>query len=253
MDLGPSPIGPFAQAAYEELATFLLDQLGLKRTGLDIYSQAADGGVVVEIPPLITDADGKPIANTKFPVDIAEKRADRIAVPGVVSGQSRLFSGQNVPNIAPEMRGTASWSVDELLDAMLRTFARKKQAMADTDRDAFRELLHRVLERFGDFTRNPGNQPDTRALNYASTNVYQLLSAVATRVLAQIEIANAELDSIDVRPSATCRFDSVCFDVEVAFFDRSNFLAARSVVAQTVDVSDIVPVMLGTERFFVRR
>ena len=62
-----------------------------------------------------------------------------------------------------------------------------------------------------------------------------------------------ELDSISVRPSPTCREDSECYDVEVAFFDPENVLKSKYVIARTVDVSDVVPVPLADERTYRRR
>ena len=63
-----------------------------------------------------------------------------------------------------------------------------------------------------------------------------------------------DLDTIAVERSPLCRPDSDCWDVKLTFFNPSKvFEQARKVYRFTVDVSDVVPVMVGPVRtWFVR-
>jgi len=59
-----------------------------------------------------------------------------------------------------------------------------------------------------------------------------------------------QLDSIDVVRSPFCRKDSDCWDVKLKFFDPENDRRANRVLRYTIDVSDIMPVTLGTPRLW---
>jgi hypothetical protein len=57
------------------------------------------------------------------------------------------------------------------------------------------------------------------------------------------------LDQIDVEKSPICRLDSECWDVVLYFFNPMNVLGeARRAYRFTVDVSDVVPVLIGDIR-----
>jgi len=56
------------------------------------------------------------------------------------------------------------------------------------------------------------------------------------------------LDEIQVVQSPICRKDSDCWDVQLYFFNSKDVLASRLVSRFTVDVSDVVPVIVGTVR-----
>ena len=63
-----------------------------------------------------------------------------------------------------------------------------------------------------------------------------------------------DLDTIEVERSPICRPESDCWDVKLTFFNPSKvFEQARKVYRFTVDVSDVVPVTVGSVRsWFVR-
>jgi hypothetical protein len=57
------------------------------------------------------------------------------------------------------------------------------------------------------------------------------------------------LDTIEVERSPICRQDSDCWDVKLIFFNpEKQFEVARKVFRFTVDVSDVVPVLVGDVR-----
>ena len=57
-----------------------------------------------------------------------------------------------------------------------------------------------------------------------------------------------ELDSIGVEPGPPCRVGSDCQDVKLFFYPGRQVQTTRMVYRFTVDVSDVVPVMVGPMR-----
>jgi hypothetical protein len=97
--------------------------------------------------------------------------------------------------------------------------------------------------------RNLGITSEERAINYAATNAFQIGHVYASAIKE-----NMELDAIEVERSPICRVDSDCWDVKLLFFypDR-QVQTVRRAYRFTVDVSDVVPVMVGPVRaWFVR-
>jgi hypothetical protein len=107
--------------------------------------------------------------------------------------------------------------------------------------------------------RNPGLNPEHRALNHASTRLFSVLGAVAAELIAneKADIGKAaktyELDDIVVKPSEIGYAGSDCWDVEVSFFNPENQHEALVVVSQTIDVNDTIPALTDKPRKFRRR
>lgn len=147
--------------------------------------------------------------------------ADRVAVPGWVSGSAQLRGGRRLPILWPELRGLRSWP------------ARAPAGAAPA-----------FLERVAYETRNLGLAPPERAINYAATQALQV-----ERIFHAARESNLRLDSLAVAPSPICRPEADCWDVKLIFFDPARRLEqARVVYRFTVDVSDVVPVSLGKVR-----
>ena len=92
--------------------------------------------------------------------------------------------------------------------------------------------------------RNFGLEPRDRALNFAATNAFAV-----ERLFGQAAGSALQLDQIDVDRSPVCRLDADCWDVVLYFFNPANVLGeARRAYRFTVDVSDVVPVLLGDIR-----
>jgi cyanobactin maturation PatA/PatG family protease len=242
---GIRPEGPFSEAAYEELASFLLGQQGLKRAGLDIYYDKNEN------PIDISRQDAKPqAAKAQRPIaakDVLDSHVvERVALPGTITGKVRLLTNEVVPTIRFDMRGSATWSTAVLVDAVVGP-SKSEGDLAD--------FARRILDRLEDDTRNLGLAAEDRAKNYASTALAAIIRSLAdtNKFQRYIKTENAEYDSIVVNRSQVCRQDSECHDVDIYFFDKSNFLAPRSVVSVTVDVSDVVPVRIGFERIYAKR
>jgi hypothetical protein len=171
-----------------------------------------------------------------------EEGVERISVPGVLSGQARLSTGQTVPIVVPELRGMYSWSTAELVKVVLgappsptATAAEKKEYEDKTA--GVKNFLDRVYHGL----RNLGLLPQDRALNYAATNAFNV-----ERMFESAVKDNMELDSIKVTRSPVSRPNSDCWDIEVYFFyPERQVQTVRKVYRFTIDVSDIVPVTIG--------
>ncbi len=96
--------------------------------------------------------------------------------------------------------------------------------------------------------RNLGVTGEDRALNYSATNAVQIADVVRVSTQQQLD-----LDTILVKKSPICRINSECYDVELSFFNPNNTNVANRVFRFTVDVSDVIPVTVGTVRTWTKR
>jgi hypothetical protein len=172
---------------------------------------------------------------------LAEHHTDeieRISVAGVLAGQATLLNGHVVPVIVPELRGMSSWNTAALARAVAGADDTKKKAAVESFLDRVYHGLH-----------NLGLAPEDRALNFAATNALQ-----AGEVFQSALGAGLELEAIGVERSALCRPDSDCWDVTLTFFDpQQPAHALRRAYRFTVDVSDVVPAMIGRVRAWTVR
>jgi cyanobactin maturation PatA/PatG family protease len=167
---------------------------------------------------------------------LADENVERVSIPGYIAGSIRLMSGQTVPVIIPEVRGMYSWTVPALIDSLM-------EATPTASRENVTGKLREYLERTYYDYRNLGITPQERALNFSATNAFQ----VAT-VMADAAIGDLGLESITVEKSPVCRPDSDCYDVKLQFFNLVDNRRSGKVYRFTVDVSDVIPVTIGTVR-----
>ena len=167
-------------------------------------------------------------------LDATRNKEQRVSIPGLISGSTRLLNGMTVPVVFPDLRGMYKWQSHELIAAAKAAVG--KDVATD---DAIFNFLNRVYYEL----RNLGVAPQERALNFAATNAYQTNVAFADSAGR-----NLALDSITVAKSPICRPDSDCWDVQLLMFDPENERRASRVYRYTVDVSDVLPVTVGTVR-----
>lgn len=172
-------------------------------------------------------------------LDATRNREQRVSIPGVIAGSTRLLNGMTVPVIFPDLRGMYKWQSHELIAAAKAAVGKD----VAPDDDIF-NFLNRVYYEL----RNLGVAPQERALNFAATNAYQTNVA-----FAEAAGRNLALDSITVAKSPICRPDSDCWDVQLLMFDPENERRASRVYRYTVDVSDVLPVTVGTVRTWAVR
>jgi cyanobactin maturation PatA/PatG family protease len=179
--------------------------------------------------------------------DQIDGRAERVSIPGVLDGSVSLLTGQQVPVLVPELRGMYNWTTEELVVAVT---GRKPGAEGQKkDWEVKAESLRNFLERIYYEVRNTGQTPQERALNFAATNAFNL-----EKVFESAAKKKLQLDEIGVDPSPLCRPDSDCWDVRLIFFDPEDALGhARTAYRFSVDVSDVVPVLVGPVRSWAMR
>jgi hypothetical protein len=181
----------------------------------------------------------------EFLNDQFRHRAERIAVPGIVTGHATLLNGQRVPVINPDLLGLCNWSTDALIDAVLCT---SPEADDPEHEKKVRAVLRRFLDRLCYELRNPGRLAPERALNYAGTNLFEFKP-----ILSTLDTATA-LDRIHVERSTNGRPRSDCWDITLSFFDPDQPLQTiRKIYRYTIDVSDVIPVTVGEIRSWVVR
>ena len=167
-----------------------------------------------------------------------DQRAERVSIPGYVDGSIRLSSGQSIPVLVPEIRGMYNWTTKAFIEACVGK---------SDDSEKYRgkmEGMTNFLNRVYYEIRNMGVEPSDRALNFAATNAFQI-----ERIFEKAVNNGQQLDQIEVTRSPICRTDSDCWDVVLYFFNPKKVLEeARRAYRFTVDVSDIVPVLIGEIR-----
>ncbi|UGY91094.1 PatA/PatG family cyanobactin maturation protease [Streptomyces gobiensis] len=175
-----------------------------------------------------------------------EEYIERVSIPGRLTGRTvKLFSGQVVPVIeVAARRGMYGWNTNTLAAAALQAARRHPTGENEALTGRFREFLARIYYDL----RNLGTTSADRALNFAATNAFQAADTFASAVADGMT-----LDTIDVEKSPFCRLHSDCWDVKLRFFDPENNRRARKVHRFTIDVSDLIPVTLGTVRTWSER
>jgi cyanobactin maturation PatA/PatG family protease len=174
-----------------------------------------------------------------------QQKAERIAVPGVITGQVTLLNGHQVPVINPDLRGLTNWPTEGLIDAVL---SYPGDAATPANAEELRPLIREFLDRIYFELRNAGRTPQERALNYAGTNLVSL-----KQILGMLH-SRRTLDWIKVGPSTVCRPSSDCWDITVSFFDPEQPMqTVRTIYRYTVDVSEVIPVTIGDIRSWTAR
>lgn len=167
------------------------------------------------------------------------RRILTIAIPGHIVGSVRLLSGQTVPVLRPVVRGMTSWNTEALTQRVSKQFSEDKQEAA---RIGTVKFLNRIYYQY----RNMGVTPEDRALNYAGTDFIE-----AADILTEALGEGFQLDDIRVTKSSYCRPESDCWDIQLVFYFPKDIMGvSRRVYSYTVDVSDVIPVLVGFARTF---
>jgi len=246
-------------ADYPSESTKVIWTLNLDAT--PIYAVEAESAYAEEVYGVLRSA----LRNQNRPKS-DQNYVSRVSIPGVITAKTRrLFSGQIVPLVIAQARGLSTWNESALLesvaDAVLPQVETKPADTRPTlSRDDLLFYVRNFLDKIYYELRNLGQSPSDRALNYAATNAFTFANGV---ILQQAMLSPWELpgegirniytlDTISVAKSPYCRPDSICYDVQVRFFDPESDRRARSVYQYTIDVSDEMPVSLApTHQFFV--
>jgi cyanobactin maturation PatA/PatG family protease len=170
---------------------------------------------------------------------------ERCSIPGVIVGKTRLLLGQEVPVIVPEVRAMYSWDTAALVKAVAgRPRANGSRRNGNGKHAAKLAGIQNFLHRIYHEHRNLGALPEHRAMNYAATNALDL-DPIYEDALKE----NMELHNVKCTRSPIGRPGSDCWDVEIYFFRPQDQVAnVKKVYRYTVDVSDIVPAIVGPVR-----
>jgi hypothetical protein len=158
--------------------------------------------------------------------------------------------GEVVPVIVPDLRGMYSWSTAALVEAVAGPAPAPEAPEAEKQAHAGQRAgVENFLQRVYHELRNLGLLPRDRALNFAATNAFEVARIYQAAIKEKME-----LESINVLASPISRPGSDCWDVEVYFFyPERQVQTVRRVHRFTVDVSDTVPVTIGTTRSWFTR
>ncbi len=197
----------------------------LKNEGFPIYALQPHGAYALKMIEELRRA-------FKIQLD-PDDAGERVSVAGIIVGQVRLFNGQSVPLVVPDLRGFYQWDTR----ALIAVLTRSDKAVTEGH---IRSFLDRVYHQFA----NMGIASQDRAMNYAATNAFQVSQVMSSAASNQLI-----LDTIDVQRSAIARPGSDCWDIVMTFFDpKQRQQVARSAYRFTVDVSEVIPVTVGRVR-----
>jgi cyanobactin maturation PatA/PatG family protease len=165
------------------------------------------------------------------------READRVAVPGVITGRKRLLNGLTVDVIDPDLRGLCNWNKQALIKALFCARGEQQDLLPDQEHE-----LSSFLDRIYHELQNLGVRPEHRALNYAGTNLFEVGEILGTRG------EKRTLDTIHLEPSQICRPGSDCWDVVLSFFNPDQLQPVSKIYRYTIDVSAVIPVTVGAIR-----
>jgi cyanobactin maturation PatA/PatG family protease len=170
--------------------------------------------------------------------DQVEKGVERVSIPGTISGTVKLMSGQEVPVVVPDLRAMFNWKTKNIWEQLI-----KETKGNDNEVKA---KLNNFLARVYYEMRNFGLSASDRAINFAGTNAF-----MAAEIFENAHKEDLDLLTISAEKSSICRPGSNCWDIKLKFFNPKKVLeAAKVVYTITIDVSDVIPVSVGSFRKF---
>jgi hypothetical protein len=186
----------------------------------------------------------------------------RVSIPGRLTNRTvRLFSGQVVPVVTVQAGGLFTWNETALIDKLVDEITHQRDATIDepVPVDTVKLILRAFLDKVYYQFRNLGRSGPDRAVNYAATNAFSLVSELANGFLSGRLTPRGpdqphplySLDDISVQPSQYSRIDSECYDVIITFFDPTNDRQAHVAYLYVIDVSEVLPVPLAPTRQFL--
>jgi cyanobactin maturation PatA/PatG family protease len=303
------PEGPFAAAAYQQLAVFLIEQsyetykqfqeAGIGEKCLDDCFYPCYGGQQQHFRDFLSQAplfappeqgphkqsakskdepeQGSHKQSAKVQELEREQRLDRaltifvdetqpnVVIAGEIAGKAQLYSGETVEVICPAMRGMQNWNTRRLLELVRQELP---ESTPDTLLTELRVLLLAVLSKLYELVRNDGKDPCDRAKNYfATAQLFNLATTLTNPIFLRFlgalkpgadinleEFVNIAINTLDCKPARCARYGAEPFEVELSFYNFANQFMGSAVLAQMVDVSDVVPAALEPRpRLFPRR
>ncbi|NPE55707.1 PatA/PatG family cyanobactin maturation protease [Dickeya dadantii] len=197
----------------------------LKIDGIPVYAIKPDAQfAVLEYARLV-----------EFLYEQETKGVERVSIAGIISGETRLFNGQVIPTISPVLRGMFNWESQDISKMLMG-----ESAVGTPKSKELVNFINRIYYEL----RNRGYESNERAINYAATNAYQM-----KEIFDDAFAEGLFLNKIGAERSPVSRPESDCWDVVLEFFNpKERLTAARKLYRYTIDVSDVMPVTIGTLR-----
>ncbi|WP_371327850.1 MULTISPECIES: PatA/PatG family cyanobactin maturation protease [Dickeya] len=197
----------------------------LKIDGIPVYAIKPDAQfAVLEYARLV-----------EFLYEQETKGVERVSIAGTISGETRLFNGQVIPTISPVLRGMFNWESQDISKMLMG-----ESAVGTPKSKELVNFINRIYYEL----RNRGYESNERAINYAATNAYQM-----KEIFDDAFAEGLFLNKISAERSPVSRPESDCWDVVLEFFNpKERLTAARKLYRYTIDVSDVMPITIGTLR-----
>lgn len=219
----------------QQMAKHLVAGDNIEQSDALIWVLKVDGIPVYAIKPDSQFAVLEYARIVNFLNDQEEEGVERVSVSGIITGETRLFNGQVIPTVSPVLRGMFNWKSRELAELVMG-----KDTLSTPKTDELMNFINRIYYEL----RNRGYDSHERAINYAATNAYQM-----REVFDDAYKESLFLNTISAAVSPVSRPDSDCWDVVLEFFNpKERLTTARKLYRYTIDVSDIMPVTIGTLR-----
>ncbi len=218
-----------------QMATHLTENDNIEQADALIWTLKVDGIPIYAIKPDSQFSVLEYARMVEFLNDQETKGVERISVAGIVSGETRLFNGQHVPTVTPVLRGMFNWKSRDLTKLIMG-----EEAVGTPKANELLNFINRIYYEL----RNRGYSSHERAINYAATNAYQM-----REIFDDAFDEDLFLNKISAVTSPVSRPESDCWDVVLEFFNpKERLTTARKLYRYTIDVSDIMPVTIGTLR-----
>ncbi|NIF33352.1 PatA/PatG family cyanobactin maturation protease [Enterobacter sp. Cy-643] len=218
-----------------QMATHLTENDNIEQSDALIWTLKVDGIPVYAIKPDSQFSVLEYARIVEFLHDQETKGVERVSVAGIVSGETRLFNGQHVPTVTPVLRGMFNWKSRDLTKLIMGD-----DAVGTPRADELLNFINRIYYEL----RNRGYSSHERAINYAATNAYQM-----REIFDDAFNEDLFLNQISAVVSPVSRPESDCWDVVLEFFNpKERLTKARKLYRYTIDVSDLMPVTIGTLR-----
>lgn len=218
-----------------QMATHLTENDNIEQADALIWTLKVDGIPIYAIKPDSQFSVLEYARMVEFLNDQETRGVERISVAGIVSGETRLFNGQHVPTVTPVLRGMFNWKSRDLTKLIMG-----EEAVGTPKANELLNFINRIYYEL----RNRGYSSHERAVNYAATNAYQM-----REIFDDAFDEDLFLNKISAVTSPVSRPESDCWDVVLEFFNpKERLTTARKLYRYTIDVSDIMPVTIGTLR-----
>ncbi|MDW3193859.1 MAG: S8 family serine peptidase [Cytophagales bacterium] len=224
--ISPEP-AVFSDEIYARMAEFLADNAGIDAKKYITYTSKINQNKLGS-----TDCDPTETSNLK---DILDTKNDlmRMVLPGYISGQTRLMNGNSIESVTPVAFGLYNWSLKELIKG---TNQHSTEANTSIPKVTVEDVLNRLYVE----TLNRGQSPEDRALNYALYNIITISNIVEKSANQHMQFSH-----LQVVPSRISRQNALLREVQLTFFNPDNTNHASRTHSMQVDVSGIVPVIVG--------